>query len=76
MNHSQHTDDLYTEILALLAVSKIPGVEKQLWIEVLSTMTEEEKTALKKNLEQEIIYEIQVAQDATERVCGVLEKAI
>lgn len=76
MNSLQHIDDLHTEILALLAASKIPGVEKQLWIEVLPTMTEEEKTALKKNLEQEIIYEIQVAQDATERVCGALEKAI
>ncbi|MBI2638102.1 hypothetical protein HYW83_00750 [Candidatus Peregrinibacteria bacterium] len=76
MNSLKHTDDLQTEILALLAASKLSSVEKQLWIEVLPTMTGEEKTALKKNLEQEIEYEIQVAQDATERVCGALEKAI
>jgi hypothetical protein len=76
MNHSKYTDNLQTEILALLTVSKLSSVEKQLWIEVLPTMTEEEKTALKKNLEAEITYEIQVAQDATERICGALEKAI
>ncbi len=76
MNYSKHIDDLQTEILALLAASKLPSVEKRLWIEVLPTMTEEEKTALKKNLEAEIVYEIQVAQDAMERVCEALEKAV
>ena len=47
MNHSKHFDNLQAEILALLTASKIPSVEKRLWIEVLPTMTEEEKAARK-----------------------------
>lgn len=64
------------EILALLMATKLPAGEKRLWMKVLPDMTEDEKRALKKNLEQEIEYEIQVSQDAMERVCDALEKVV
>lgn len=64
---------MHHEILALLMATKLPAGEKQLWMKVLPDMTEDEKRALKKNLEQEIEYEIQVSQDAMERVCATLE---
>ncbi|GEM_PF-3860779 len=64
------------EILALLMATRLPVGEKRLWMKVLPDMTEEEKSALKKNLEQEIVYEIQVSQDAMERACEALERAL
>lgn len=40
------------EIIALLALSTIPPLEKQIWLSILSEMTEGEKVLLKDDLDK------------------------
>lgn len=61
------------DIISLLAVASIMPLEKQVWMRVLPHMTEDEKENLKKNLEQEVDYEMKVAEEATAKFLGALE---
>lgn len=57
-------DELNKEILTLLFISKLPHMEKRLWLATLPEMTVEEKNMLKKNLEEEVEYEKDVEETA------------
>lgn len=69
-------NELNRDIISLLAVSKIPPLEKRMWLAALPHMTDEEKTELKENLEQEVEYEIKVTEQATETFLAALKKGI
>lgn len=70
------SNQLNCEIIGLLAVSQLPPLEKQIWLGLLSKMTEDEKNELKGNLEQEVDHEIKVSEKATEQFVQALEKGI
>lgn len=63
------------DIISLLTVSKLSTREKHVWLETLAFMTPEEKEELKKNLEAEVQYEVEVTEKTQEQFLQELEKA-
>ncbi len=66
-------DHANRDIIALLAASKIPTVEKKLWYIVLPYITSEEKSQLKDNLQKEIEHEIKVEEEAVFQFVKMIE---
>lgn len=76
MKHPLLQDQLNCEIIGLLAVSKLQPLEKRLWLAVLPKMTEVEKNELKKNLEEEVDYEIKISEEAINQFVAAIENGI
>ena len=57
-------DQLNQDIIALLVLTKITPTEKKLWTELLPHMTLTQKENLKKNLQDELAYEMRTAEKA------------
>ena len=74
--HPLLQNQLNCEIIGLLAVSQLPPVEKRIWLLLLAKMTEDEKKELKKNLEQEVDYEVNISEKAIDEFVQALEKGI
>lgn len=67
-------DKMNKEIVSLLLISKIPILEKKIWVTVLPEMNEEEKKKLRDNLVKEVEYEAQVEEKALEQFLEALKK--
>lgn len=64
------------DIVALLAVSNLHAAEKKIWLDLLPGMTLDEKEQLKKNLEEEVMYEAEMSKEALQQFTALLEKGI
>lgn len=60
----------------MLAVSNLLPTEKELWLEVLPDMTDEEKEQLKANLQKELKYEAHISEQAMQQFVTALEKGV
>lgn len=76
MTHPLLKDPFIQEIIALLAVSKLLPLEKQLWLSLLEFMTKEEIEKLKDNLQKEVAYEVKVTEKTSEQFLKELEKQV
>ena len=76
MEHEWLKTQLDRDIVSLLAANRLLPLEKRLWLSVLPEMTEDEKTQLKKNLEEEVKYEIKTTEEAGKKFVAALEKEI
>lgn len=64
------------DIVILLTVSNLPPLEKKIWLNMLPDMTAEEKEQLKKNLEEEVMYETEMSKEAIKAFADVLAKGV
>jgi hypothetical protein len=76
MNSSFLQNPLNKEIVSMLAVSNLLPLEKELWLEVLPDMTDEEKEELRDNLKSELKYEANISEKAITQFVTSLEKGI
>lgn len=64
---------LTRDILSLLMISSISDLEKQVWLEVLPELSEEDKLKLRENLKKEVAYEKTVAEEQLKNFISALE---
>lgn len=76
MLHPLLKNPVNCDIAALLSVSKISAAEKRLWLGVLPYMTDDEKKELKKNLEEEVNYEIKVNEEAVNKFVAAFANGV
>lgn len=68
------SDPLQQDILGMLIASSLPPREKEIWIELLPHMNDQQKHELSALLKEELEYEIDLAKKSVESVPEVVEK--
>lgn len=76
MTHPLLKNPLNRDVVSMLAVSNLLPLEKELWLEVLPDMTDDEKEKLRANLQRELKYEAQVSETVLTQFLTALESGI
>lgn len=69
-------DPLNRDIVALLTVSNLTPLEKKIWLDLIPTLSLEEREDLKKDLEAEVRYETEMSAKAVKEFTKVVEGGI
>lgn len=67
-------EDQNLELVALLLIADIPKTEKQVWLQVLPSMTGEQKQQLKYDLEEQVNAQGDAEVKAAEKFVSGLDK--
>lgn len=67
-------EDQNLELVALLLIADIPKTEKAVWLQVLSTLSQEQKKQLKLDLEEQVNAQGDAEVKAAEKFAASLNK--